>query len=264
MALPSARLLGNDQGLVGTGGQGSGSSLGGHHVITGLSSHFVVVGNIAAAVHLLELAAGKVLKAGVGQFHADLVVVAAAVLVCIEGSRGGVVDVHGGHHAHLVALLGVQLLGNGLIGHIAGPGAHVDDTALGLVAGGNGSGRGSGVRAEGGAVVGGHAAHMGEAGEAQVGLGHSTVVVHGALVEPGGLDLGGAHAVADEQEDVFGLLQQAVLFLDLSGSLVGTGSVGGGCSGHDTQGRSHSAGLQKAAAGDLFVLHCNILSLDPA
>ena len=105
---------------------------------------------------------------------------------------------------------------------------------------------------------------MGEAGEAQVGLGHSAVVVHSALVEAGGLDLGGAHAVADEQEDVFGLLQQAVLFLDLSGSLVGTGSVGGRCSGHDTQGRSHSAGLQKAAAGDLFVLHCNILSLDPA
>jgi len=105
---------------------------------------------------------------------------------------------------------------------------------------------------------------MGEAGEAQVGLGHSAVVVHDALVEAGGLDLGGAHAVADEQEDVFGLLQQAVLFLDLSGSLVGTGSVGGGSGGHDTQGRSHSAGLQKAAAGDLFVLHCNILSLDPA
>ena len=47
-------------------------------------------------------------------------------------------------------------------------------------------------------------------------------------------------------------------------TIIGTGSVGGGCRSHDTQGRSHSAGLQKAAAGDLFVLHCNILSLDPA
>ena len=224
----------------------------------------MVIGAGAVPLHLLELAAGKVLKAGLGQLQADLVVVLPGLLVGVEGSRGGVVDVDGGHHAYLVALLAMELLGNGLIGHIAGPGAHVDDTALGLVAGGNGSGRGSGVWAEGGAVVGGHAAHPGEGGKAQIGLGHSTVVVHGALVEAGGLDLGGAHAVADEQEDVFGLLQQAVLFLNLSGSLVGTGSVGGGCSGHDTQGRSHSAGLQKAAAGDLFVLHCNILSLDPA
>ena len=224
----------------------------------------MVIGAGAVPLHLLELAAGKVLKAGVGQFQADLVVVLPGLLVGVEGSRGGVVDVDGGYHAYLVALLAMELFCNGLIGHVPGAGAHIDDTALGLVAGGDGGGGGSRVRAEGGAVVGGHAAHPGEGGKAQIGLGHSTVVVHGALVEPGGLDLGSAHAVTDEQEDVLGLLQQAVLFLDLSGSLVGTGSVGGGCSGHDTQGRSHSAGLQKAAAGDLFVLHCNILSLDPA
>ena len=99
---------------------------------------------------------------------------------------------------------GRQLFGNGLIGHIAGPRAHIYDTALGLVASGDGGCGGSGVRAERSAVVGGHAAHGGEAGEAQVGLGHSTVVVHGALVEAGRLDLGSAHAVADEQEDVLG------------------------------------------------------------
>ena len=63
-------------------------------------------------------------------------------------------------------------------------------------AGGDGGCGGSRVRSERGAVVGGHAAHGGEAGEAQVGLGDSAVVVHSALVEAGGLDLSGAHAAA--------------------------------------------------------------------
>ena len=43
----------------------------------------------------------------------------------------------------------------------------------------------------------------------EVGLGHNAVVVHGAIVEAGRLDLGSAHAVADEQEDVLGFLEQA-------------------------------------------------------
>ena len=114
----------------------------------------MVVGAGAVAVHLLELAACEILEAGVGQLLADGVVVLAGLLVGIEGGGGGVVDVDGGHNAHLVVLLGVELLGDGLIGHIAGPRTHIDDAALGLVAGGDGSGSGSGVGAERSAVVG--------------------------------------------------------------------------------------------------------------
>ena len=218
----------------------------------------MVIGAGAVPLHLLELAAGKVLKAGVGQFHADLVVVLPGLLVGVEGSRGGVVDVHGGHHAHLVALLGVQLLGNGLIGHIAGPGAHVDDTALGLVAGGNGSGRGSGVRAEGGAVVGGHAAHLRELGKAQLCLGDGTVVGDSALIEPGRLDLGRAHAIADEQEDVLGLfLEQAkaVLLVSCGGSSRSGSVCSHGGSSHQTGGRCHSTHFQEVAARHFMFFH---------
>ena len=157
----------------------------------------------------------------------------------------------------------MELLGDGLIGHVAGPGAHVDDAALGLVAGGDGGGGGSGVRAEGSAVVGGHAAHGGEAGKAQVSLGNSTVVVHGALIEAGGLDLGSAHAVADEQEDVFGLLEQVqqAVFLVCCGGSICFGCVGGnGCCGQHTGGGSGCAKFQKAAAGDLIFFHNVILS----
>ena len=218
----------------------------------------MVVGAGAVAVHLLELAASKVLKAGVCQLHADLVVVLACLLVGIEGSRGGVVDVHGGDDAHLIALLGVQLFGDGLVGHIAGPRAHIDDAALGLVAGGDGGGSGSGVRAERGAVVGGHAAHLRKAGKAQVSLGHSAVVVHSALVKACGLDLGSAHAVTDEQENVLGLfehVQQTVLFV-CCGRSIGLGGVNGyGGSRQHAHCRCHGTGFQEAAAGNFRILH---------
>ena len=213
----------------------------------------MVVGAGAVAVHLLELAAGKVFKAGVCQLHADLIVVLAGLLVCIEGSRGGVVNIHRGNNANLVALLLMELLRNGLIGHIAGPGAHIDDTALGLFAGGDGGGGGSGVRAEGGAVVGGHAAHLRELGKAQLCLGDGTVVGDSALIEPGRLDLGSAHAVADEQEDVLGFLEQAqqAVFLVGCGIRIRLCCVcGNGCSSHHADGRSSCAKLEKAAAGN--------------
>ena len=173
------------------------------------------------------------------------------------------VDVHGGDHANLIAFLGVQLFSDGLVGHIAGPGAHIDDAALGLVAGGDGGGGGSGIRAEGGAVVGGHAAHLREAGKAQVSLGHSAVVVHGALVEAGRLDLGGAHAVTDEQEDVLGFLEQVqqavLLILGSSGVRLGC-TCSHGCCGHHADSGSGCTKLQKTAAGDLIFFHNVILS----
>ena len=256
--LAVAQILGNDQGLACTGGQGSCTGLGGDHVITGVGSHGVVIGAGAIAVYLLELAAGKVLKAGVCQLHADLVVVLAGLLVGIEGSGGGVVDVHGGDDTHLIALLGVQLFGDGLVGHIAGPRAHIDDAALGLVAGGDGGGSGSGIRAEGGAVVGGHAAHLREAGKTQVSLGHSAVVVHGALVKACGLDLGSAHAVADEQENVLGLfehVQQTVLFVCCGRSIRLGGVSGYGGSRQHAHCRCHGTGFQEAAAGNFRILH---------
>ena len=264
--LAVCQILGNDQGLACACGQGGSACLRGDHIVACLSSHLVVVGAGAVAVHLLELAAGKVFKAGVCQLHADLVVVLAGLLMSVEGGGSGVVDVDRGDDAHLVALLGVQLFGNGLIGHIAGPGAHVDDAALGLVAGSNGGCGGSGVRAEGGAVVGGHAAHGGKAGEAQVGLGHSAVVVHGALVEAGRLDLGGAHAVTDEQEDVLGFLEQVqqavLLILGSSGVRLGC-TCSHGCCGHHAGSGSGCTKLQKTAAGDLIFFHNVILSFYP-
>ena len=261
--LAVGQIFGNDQGLACACGQCGSTRLRGDHIVSGLSSHLVVVGAGAVAVHLLELAAGKVFKAGVCQLHADLVVVLAGLLMSVEGGGSGVVDIDRGDDAHLVALLGVQLFGNGLIGHIAGPGAHIDDTALGLVASGDGGCGGSGVRAERSAVVGSHTAHGGEAGEAQVGLGHSAVVVHGAFVEAGRLDLGSAHAVADEQEDVLGFLeqaQQAVLLVGCGIRIRLCCVCGNGCSSHHADGRSSCAKLEKAAAGDLVFFHDVILS----
>ena len=251
-------LLGDDQGLV-AGLQGSGAGLGGDQLVA-LGDGHVVVGDGAAA-GILEVAAGKVLKAAVGQLLADLVVVLAAGLMGVEGGGGGVVDVDGAQDADLVALLAVQLLGDGLEGDVAGPGGHVDDAGLGLFARSDGGGGGSGVGAEGGGVIGGDAADEGELHEAQLGGSHSAVVLDGALVEGGGLDLGHAHAVADEQEDVLGGLaaehtvKQAVL---LSGSL-GLGSRGdGGIGSHQAGHRGGSAGLQEAAAGKFHVLHTKI------
>ena len=255
--LAVGQILGDDEGLARTGGQGCGPGLGGDDVVAGLCGNFVVVGAGAVAVHLLELAAGKVLEAGIGQLDADLVVVLAGALVGVECGWGGMVDVDGGHDADLVVLLPVQLLGDGLIGHIAGPGAHVDDAALGLVTGGDGGRRGGGVRAEGGAVVGGHAADFGEGREAQLPLGDGTVVLGGAFIKTCGLDLGGAHAVADEQENILGLFGQAedaVLLFSSRGSRCGcAGGHRGGA--QQTGSRCHSTDLQEIAAGDLTLFH---------
>ena len=249
-------LLGDDQGLV-AGLQGSGAGLGGDQLVA-LGDGHVVVGHSAAA-GVLEVAAGKVLKAAVGQLLADLVVVLAAGLMGVEGGGGGVVDVDGGQDADLVALLLVQLFRDGLEGDVAGPGGHVDDAGLGLFTGSDGGGGGSRVGAERSGVVGGDAAGEGELHEAQLSGDHSAVVFHRALIEGSGLDLGQAHAVADEQEDVLGGLaaeqavQQAVLF---SGGSLGFGSRSGGGVCSDQAGhRGGSASLQEAAAGKLKVFH---------
>ena len=257
--LAVGQSLRDDEGLACTGFEGGSVCLTGDDVVAVLGSDLVVVGAGAVAVHLLELTACEVFEAGVGQLFADGVVVLAGLLVCVEGSRGGVVDVDGGDDAHLVVLLGMELLGDGLIGHIAGPWTHIDDAALGLMAGGDGGSSGSGVGAEGGAVIGGHAAHLGKLGEAQLAFSDGAVVLHRALVEAGRLDLGRAHAVADEEEDIFGLAaedaQQAVLLLCCLVHVGCSGMGGCGSSSQHTGGRRKSTSLQKAAAGHFILFH---------
>ncbi len=128
------------------------------------------------------------------------------------------VQVDGGDDADLPALLVLELLGNGLILDGAGL-IHVDGAGVGLVAGGDGGGGGGGVGGEGVGVIGDGGAGSLKVHEVEVlgavedgalvvvqtGLGLPVVLVlQGAQVVGGGLDLGVAHAVADEQEDVLG------------------------------------------------------------
>ena len=77
------------------------------------------------------------------------------------------------------------------------------------------------------------------------------------------LDLGSAHAVADEQEDVLGFLeqaQQAVLLVGCGIRIRLCCVCGNGCSSHHADGRSSCAKLEKAAAGDLVFFHDVVLS----
>ena len=203
----------------GAGGDLLGLGLGGHHVVAGLLGQVVQVLLVAlGAVGIQQAAAGEVLKAGVHQLQADVVVVVAAGLVGVEGGGSGVVQVDGGDHADGVALLAVQLLGDGLILHGAGL-VHVDGAGVGLVAGGQGGGGGGGVGGEGVGVIGDGGADTLEVHEVQVlgavqdgaavvvqaGLGLPVVLVgQGAQIVGRGLDLGIAHAVADKQEHILG------------------------------------------------------------
>ena len=197
--------LGDDEDVARIDTQGLGVGLRGGHGVASLCGELVEVGLVLVLVGGGKpRAAGEELKAGLGHLLADCVVVLAAVLVSVEGSRGGVVHVDRGEYADLVALLGVQLLGNGLERLGQGLGVHVDGARLGLVARGDGGRGGSGVRAEGRGVIGGHAAHMGEAHEGKGALDDSAVILGGTLEEAGNLNLLVAHAVADEQEDVLG------------------------------------------------------------
>ena len=185
------------------------------------------------------------------------------------------VQVDRGDDADLIALLGLQLLGDGLVLDGAGL-VHVDGAGVGLVAGGDGRGGGGGVGGEGVGVEGDGSAHALKVHEVQVlraiqdgalvvvqaGLGLPVVlIVQGAQIVGRGLDLGIAHAVADEQEDIFGGLS----------SLVGHGSGGhgvlvvGGRSGIGGTARQSGGGeRQGQGRGDhtfhvMFSLHNNFL-----
>ena len=128
------------------------------------------------------------------------------------------VQVDGRDDTDLPALLGVELLRDGLIGHRAGL-IRVDHAGVGLVSGGDGSGGGSGVRGEGTGIVGDGGAGNFEVHEVQrhgaiqdsaltvldTGLGlHVIRVSHSTQIVGSRLELGIAHAVADEQEHIPG------------------------------------------------------------
>ena len=249
------QLLADDHGLAGLGGQGLGLRLGAHHGVARVGGQGVqVVLVLLGAGGLQQRAAGEVVKAAVDHFQADLVVAVAADLVAVEGGGGGMVQVDAGDHADLVAQLILQLFGDGLVGDGAGL-VHVDGAAVGLVAGGDGGGGGSRVRAEAGAVVGLGAAGHREIHKAQRVLvledgavaAHAGAVLQGGQVVVGALDLGVAHTVANEQENVLGR----------AGGRFGRGFLGcgggrGGCGrrglGRGAFGRARS-GAGRAAAG---------------
>ena len=249
------QLLADDDGGTGAGGQGFGLGLGLDDGVPGVGGQLVQVGLVfLRAGGLQQRAARKVVKAALDHFQADVIVVVAADLVAVEGRRGGVVEVDAGDDADLVAQLVLELFGNGLIGHGAGL-VHVDGTAVGLVAGGDGGGGGSGVRAEAGAVVGLGAAGHGEIDKAQSVLmlqdravaAHAGAVFQRRQIVVGALDLGVAHTVANEQENVLGRVGGR-----FGRGFLGCGGGRGGCGrrglGRGAFGRARS-GAGRAAAG---------------
>ena len=169
---------------------------------------------------LLQAAAGEVLKAGVHQLHADFVIVVPAGLMGVEGSGSGMIQVYGADHADLPALLGMELLRDGLIGSGTAF-VHIDHAGIGLFAGGDRGGGGSGVRGKGAGVVGHGGAGSLEAHKVQrhravqdrafpgiqLGAGQSLFIIivgNGTKIVGSGLELRIAHAIANEQEHIFG------------------------------------------------------------
>ena len=162
-----------------------------------------VVLRAVLAVRLEERAAAQEVQRRAGHaLQGDVVVLVAALGFGVVGRGSGVVKRHAGDDADLLAgflgILGDEFEGLGQVNVV------VQDAGKGLVAGRHGSGGGSGIRAEGGSVVGSHQADVLKAGEGerrgngQLGIG----ILQRAQVVLGGGHLGVAHAVADEHEHV--------------------------------------------------------------
>ena len=119
----------------------------------------------------------------------------------VEGRRRRVVQIHAGEHAYLVAELALQFLGDGLeaLGSVR---RHVDDPTSRLAARGDGGGRGSGIGAERGAVVGVLGTDDREVHEAHALDGRFFPALLGTVEVGRRLNLRVAHAVADEEEHV--------------------------------------------------------------
>ena len=250
------QLLADDDGGTGAGGQGFGLGLGLDDGVPGVGGQFIqVVLVLLSAGGLQQRAARKVVKAAFDQLQADVIVVVAADLVAVERRRGGVVEVDAGDDADLVAELVLEFFGDGLIGRGAGL-VHVDGAAVGLVAGGDGGGGGGRVGAEAGAVVGLGAAGDGEIDEAQSVLmlqdravaAHAGAVFQRRQIVVGALDLGVAHAVANEQEDVLGRAGSGFFGGDLLGGGGGGRAFRRGVAGFGAFGRG-AGGVGRSAAG---------------
>ena len=136
----------------------------------------------------------------------------------VKSGGCGMVQIDRGDDAHGVALLRVELFGDRLVLDRARL-VHVDGAGIGLVPGGDGGGGGGGVGGKGIGVVGhgragGFKVHEVQIAGAvqdralvvvQTGLGLPVVLVgKGSHVVGSGLDLGIAHAVANEQKHIFG------------------------------------------------------------
>ena len=123
-----------------------------------------VVLRAVLAVRLEERAAAQEVQRRAGHaLQGDVVVLVAALGLGIVGRGGGVVQRHAGDDANLLAgflgILGDEFEGLGEVNVV------VQNAGKRLVAGRHGGGGGSGVRAEGGSVVGGHQADVLKAGE---------------------------------------------------------------------------------------------------
>ena len=211
-------MLVYEDGLA-AGLDGLGVGAGEGHGVAGVLGELIEVVLVAlGAVGAQQTAAREVLEAGIDELEAYLVVAAAAGLVRVEGGGGGVVEVDRGDDADLPAELLMYFLGDGLVGD-SGRLVHVDGAGVGLVPGRDGGRGGGGVGAEAVAVVSDGGARDGEVHEVQgdgavengaavvveAGLGlHVIGVLKRAEVVRGGLDLGIAHAVADEEEHILG------------------------------------------------------------
>ncbi|MPM47129.1 hypothetical protein SDC9_93837 [bioreactor metagenome] len=154
------------------------------------------------ARRIKKAAASKIIHAARGQFKANFVIIFTAGLMRVKRTGRGVVERHGGHDAHLHALV-ARHFGNGNHGHVLA--VHAKAAIGGLDATGHGGSGGSGIRNEringirGGCALHGQLAHV-ELDDAGGG-----VALLRSQIQLRRVALGHAHAVAYEQNDVLGL-----------------------------------------------------------
>ena len=176
--------------------------VGARYLVAGIARRLVQIDAVIAGARGVEQAAtGEVVEPARNKLLANLAIVLARLLMGVEGRRRRVVQIHAGEHAYLVAELALQFLGDGLeaLGSVR---RHVDDPAGRLAPRGNGGGRGGGIRAERGAIVGVLGTDDREVHEAHALDGRFFPSLLGTVEVGRRLNLRVAHAVADEEEHV--------------------------------------------------------------